>query len=1023
MPRRRFRWYVGRMYLRRIYLLLAVFAVLAGACTSATHETTSTTAATSTAAPTTTTEPPTDKLKLVLMWHNHQPLYPKDANGVVTRPWTRVHATKDYYDMAALVAQYPDLHVTFNMTPVLMLQLEELANGTKDIYWTTTEVPADQLTDEQKTFILDRFFDTNSEIIARFPRYQELSDRRDRPSSFSTADLRDLQVLFNLAWTDPSFLAEEPLASLVARGRDFTEDDKAVVLGEHERIIKGVLPLYSQLWDSGQIEVTTSPLAHPILPLIADTSLATVGDPTAILPQNRFRQLPDAIAQVEQGLDVAERLLGKRPVGMWPGEGAVAQLVMKIIEDGGVQWVATGEDVLAKTLDIGSFTRGENDLVQEAPTLYSMYKAQTSGNGVAMFFRDVVLADRIGFEYSGTDADVAADDFMSRLSDINDALDGVEGPKVVTVVVDGENAWENYQNDGIDFLNALYSRLTTSDFVETVTPSELLADYPNDVTPLPDIFPASWFQPNFATWIGEEEEAVAWDYLYKVRNDFGVAQRSGEYADDVIDRAYRTMLFAEGSDWFWWYGADQDSGDDGYFDRAYRQLLGQVYDILGMERPDFVSIPIIPETAVDPDNGITGLVTIPIDNEVDTPEWDQGGHYDLGGDLVGAVDYAFDTGNLYLRVDFSREVLGDHNASFDLYLDFPNSNQQWGLTMGGTVLGFNATNLLTWSGLDPVNLTGPAVYNNRHEETDLVTPAGFDGRRIEFAMPLESLPPMEPGDRITFRVVETSGGPDGSLLPEAGPGYIQVPDIANVDVRFESTDPVGDDHGPGDYTYPTDAVFTPGSYDLTDFTVGVSGEDAVFTFDVNAPIANPWGSPAGYSVQTFDLYIDTDPGAGTGARLLLPGRNAALEDSNGWEYGVTLEGWNPAIYVASADGTIEETNPTFRVIADAEGRLSARIPLELLGGGDPSTWGYAVALMSQEGYPSAGVRRVRDIRATAEQWQGGGAPDDANHTRIFDLLYPDEGVQEQMLSDYTPAQSLDGLTPDDYPQVPLITAG
>jgi carbohydrate-binding DOMON domain-containing protein len=261
------------------------------------------------------------------------------------------------------------------------------------------------------------------------------------------------------------------------------------------------------------------------------------------------------------------------------------------------------------------------------------------------------------------------------------------------------------------------------------------------------------------------------------------------------------------------------------------------------------------------------------------------------------------------------------------------------------------------------------------------------------------------------------------MLPLAGPGYIQVPDIANVAVVFEVTDPTGDDHGPGSYTYPTDAVFTPGSYDLTGFTVGISGDNAVFTFDVDSAIANPWGSPAGYSVQTFDLYIDTDPGEGTGARLLLPGRNAALEEGNGWEYGITLEGWYPAIFVASADGTTEETNPTFRVIADSEGRVTARIPLELLGGGDPTTWGYAVAVMSQEGYPSAGVRRVRDIGTTAEQWLGGGAPDDANHTRIYDLLYPDDGVQEQMLGEYPPAQSVADLGPDDFPQVPLVTAG
>ncbi len=1020
--------------MNRIRILVLLVALLATACTSSTEETTTTSEAPpTTAAPatttTTTTVPPadTEPLHLVLMWHQHQPQYPKDEAGIVSRPWTRVHATKDYYDMAALVADYPDLRVTFNLTPVLMRQIEEMTQGTKDLYWAMTEIPAVDLTDDEKKFIIDRFFDTNSQIVARFPRYQELIERRDRPDSFTADDLRDLQVLFNLAWTDPSFLAEEPLASLVAKGEGFTEEDKAVVLGEHERIIAEVIPLHAELWEAGQIEVTTTPLAHPILPLIADTSLASVGDPSALLPANRFRQLPDAVEHVKRGLDEAERLLGKRPTGMWPGEGSVAQLVMNVFASAGVEWVATGEDVLAKTLDIGSFTRDSNDLIQEADVLYGMYEAQTSGDGVAMFFRDVVLADRIGFEYSGTPADEAADDFMARLGNINDALDAAEvaGPKVLTIVVDGENAWEHYPNDGIDFLNALYTRLTESDFVKTVTPSELLTMYPDAPQALPDVFPASWFQPNFATWIGEDEEAKAWDYLYRVRSDFGVAQRSTEYDEATIEGAFETMLFAEGSDWFWWYGSDQDSGDDGYFDRAYRELLGQVYDALDMERPEFLLVPIVPERAVDPAYGITNLVTVPIDNDVATDEWAQGaGHYDLGGELVDSLDFAFDKENMYLRVDFAREVLGERNISFDLYLDIPNSTREHGLSEGGTVLGFSATHRLSWSGRDPVNLVGPVVHSATGDDDESGTaPAGFDGERIEFALPIESLPAIEAGDRIFFKIIETSGGPDGATLPTTGPGYIQVPDISNVEVVFEIADPAGDDHGPGTYTYPSDSVFALGSYDLTYFTVGLSGDNAVFAFDIAAPMGNPWGSPAGYSIQTFDLYIDTDPGAGTGARILLPGRNAALEEGNGWEYGITLEGWYPAIFVADADGTTEETNPTFKVIAESDGRLTARIPLELLGGGDPTEWGYAVVLMSQEGYPSAGVRRVRDINPAGEQWKGGGAPDDANHTRIYDLLYPDEGVQEELLSDYESADSVEGLGPDDYPQVPLVIPG
>ena len=922
---------------RRLLILLAFVLAIAG-CTSddgtPSTTTTSEVATTAVSAPASPTQPPDadhQALNLVLMWHQHQPLYPKDADGYVSRPWARLHATKDYYDMAALLADYPDVHATFNLTPVLMRQLEELTQGAKDIYWAMTEIPADQLQEEERTFVIERFFDTNAKIVARFPRYQELIEKRDQPDSFTVDELRDLQVLFNLAWTDPSFLAEEPLAALVGKGRDFSEDDKATVLAEHSRIIAEVLPLHRRLWDSGQIEVTTTPFAHPILPLLTDTDLALVGDPTGLRPVNRYRQPADAVDQVRRGLNEAERQLGRRPVGMWPGEGSVAQDVMGMFASNGVDWVATGEDVLAQTLGIGSFERGANDLVAQSDVLYQMHQAQVgTEGGLPMFFRDDVLSDLIGFEYCGTPAD-----FMSRLADINEALEGMDiaGPKVVSVILDGENAWEHYDNDGIDFLNALYRRLSESDFVRTVTPSELLELYPSAPQPLPDIFPGAWFQPNFATWIGEPEEAQAWDYLFQARSDLGTAQRRGDATDTAIADAYETMLFAEGSDWFWWYGADQDSGNDGYFDRAFRELLGQVYDALGLERPDYVQIPIIPHPTVEPARGQSELVTIVIDDIVATEAWAVGGRYELaGGSVVDALDYAFDKENLYVRVTLGPDGTGGNDGTFDLYLGVPTAIRAYGLTEGGAVLGFNASHRLSWSAADPRTVVGPYEYSKRgaDDAETVATPAGFDGEAIEFAIPIESLPAISAGDRINLRVIETGATSAGTVLPGAGPGYIRVPDISNVEVVLAAADPTGDDHGPGTYTYPQDSVFSPGSYDLTGFSVGLSGDDmVVFDFEVAAPIGNPWGSPVGYSIQTFDLYIDEDPGAATGARLLLPGRNAALETDIGWEYALTLEGWFPALYLAQPDGSIEETEPRL----PGGGQV---VSVPGVGGGDPS---------------------------------------------------------------------------------------
>lgn len=987
--------------MRRSLALALAIALLAAACSRSSGRATTSTVA----EPGSTVAPEPDPgFYLMLMWHQHQPFYPKDAEGVYTRPWVRVHATKDYHDMASMLERYPRVTATFNLTPVLLLQLEDLAGGAKDAYWTAAEVPADRLTEDQKRFLLERFFDVNSKIVARFPRFQELADDRAAKgvdgalAVWDEQDFRDLQVLFNLGWTDPDFLAADPLAGLVAKGRDFAESDKEALFAEHRRIISEVIPLHARLWEEGRIEVTTTPLAHPILPLISDTSLAAVGDPAALLPESRFQEIQDADAQVVRGLDVAERLLGRRPVGMWPGEGSVAQLVMGLFSKNGVRWVATGEDVLAKSLDIGSFTRDADDTVEQADLLYRPWAAQLTRNpNVAMFFRDVRISDQIGFEYSGTSGAAAADDFMARLRNIRDALDaqgllGGDRPPVVSVILDGENAWENYENDGKEFLEALYGGLQDADWVKTITPAQYLDRFA-EPEPLEEVFPASWFQPNFATWIGEPEEATAWDYLFRVRRDLERAKGEPGY-----DAAFDSMLFAEGSDWFWWYGADQDSGNDAYFDAAYRELLGQVYDALGQDRPSFISVPIIPEAPLVADSTPADLLTISIDGALD--DWEGSGGYALD---TGSLRWAFDRQNLYLRVDGAGEGL--------IYLGAP-EGEKVAVANDETPLGFGATHVVLFGpdcGVGPVRSEPEDVPCRRSDES------------VEIAVPLSVLGALDPGDTILAKLEVA-----GARVPASGPMAFQVPDISNVEVLLDVDDPLGDDHGPGTYTYPTDRVFAAGSYDLTRFQVGTEDDDVVLTFEVVAAIQNPWGSPRGLSVQTFDVYVDTDPGAGTGARMLIPGRNAALAEGSGWEYAVTVEGWDPAIYVAAPDGTWEETKPSFDIITFGDkGKVVVRIPRSLLGDGDLLTWGWGAAVMSQEGFPSSGVRRVRNVEATAQQWRLGGSPGGINATRILDVAWGTSGEQESLLSGYEVVTSgkVDDLGPDQFGTIPLLVAG
>jgi alpha-amylase/alpha-mannosidase (GH57 family) len=972
----------------------------------------------------------------MLMWHQHQPRYPLDEAGVVTRPWVRVHATKDYYDMAAMVADYSGLNITFNLTPSVLLQLEELAAGTKDAYWVVSEVAAADLDDGEKRFLMERFFDTNPRVIDRFARYRELADARAAaggPSApldtFSTDDYRDLQVLFNLAWTDPGFLEDGPLAALVAKSSGFAEEDKAIVFAEHLRIVREVVPLHARLWREGQIEVTTTPLAHPILPLIADTSLATVGDPAAVLPSNRFRQVPDAEMHIVEGLDTAERMLGRRPSGMWPGEGAVAELIMWLFSKNGVRWVASGEEVLAGSLGIGSFTRDSTDLVREADLLYRPRLADvTNREPVAMFFRDGLLSDLIGFEYSQSPAEDAADDFMARLEAIRAHLASLgpadpDRPYVVSVILDGENAWEHYDNDGRDFLDALYRRLSQSTTISTITPSEYLDTYgPPEI--VEEVWPGAWFQPNYATWIGEREEATAWDYLFAVRRDLAEAQVSGEYSETQIATALRSMLFAEGSDWFWFLGSDQDSGQDSYFDGAFRALLGGVYDALGEPRPPFIDVPIIPATPVAADRAPRDLLNVDLDGSISAGEWDAAGRYDFDDAAIDAVEFGYDPSHLYLKVAFGEAA----PEGLDVFVGAPPATRTRGASLDGTVLGFAAGALMSWDAAEPA---ASCVYSGLPPvgREDLLAacrkdPAGAGDGFVELALPLEDLGLLQAGDRLVFRIVARDAGAESGLLPAGGPALAVVPDISNVVAFLDVDDPSGDDHGPGSYTYPTDEVFTAGSYDLVGFEAGTEGEDVVFTFEFATTIQNPWGSPNGLAVQTIDVYVDKDPGAGTGARILLPGRNAALQAGNGWEYGITVEGWQSAIYEAEAEGAIAETTPSFKVaVLGDQGKVIVRVPVGLLGGGDPASWSYAVAVLSQEGFPSPGVRRVRDVAAAAGQWVAGGGPGDVNHTRIFDLAWPEPGFQETLLSTYPPAPgALDALGPDDFPQVPMVNA-
>ena len=990
------------------------------------------------------------ELYVMLMWHQHQPYYTKNDDGYYTRPWVRVHATKDYLDMVELVSDYPDMKATFNLTPVLLRQLEDFSNGAKDLYWFYTEIESKKLTKDDKSFIVSRFFDTNPKVISRFPRYVELRNSKQNWSQWSHQDFLDLQVLFNLAWTDPKYLSKEPLKSIVVQGRDFSEEDKTILLGEHSKLIDKVIPTHAELWKTGQIEITTTPYAHPILPLIFDTNLASVGDIGAELPTNRFNKPTDAAIQVEKGLDLAERLLGQRPTGMWPAEGAVSQEILGMFAKEGIKWIATGEHVLSKSLDIPTFKRNTKGIVTNPEVLYTPWYGQLNRqDDVAIFFRDLGISDQVGFTYSGMSPEMAVADMMNALEAAREVSTTLDRPLVVSIILDGENAWEHYQNDGIDFLSLMYETLSTTDWLKTTTPTEYIEKYGSQIEKLDKVFPASWFQPNFATWIGETEETYAWDYLQKTRAFYDRSNSSGKYTDEQLEVAFDYMLLAEGSDWFWWYGSDQSSGNDDYFGSAFRNLLKNVYFSLNVDPPVYLDIPIISPSAQ--------LFDKPSDSILETNEalllngstnpiiWNDAGKIDTE-DVISKIQYRFSNEHLYLSIQKSCTTMQESNPwkniNLDVYIESPSrtklrrssvpfkdgelSNQQF-LAIEASQAIFHRGDMLSngsYFTCTKKDLPNEGSVKEGTFSTECLTKQSTEvsasGNELYFKIPIDEFGSLSFGDKIKLRLYSDIFE---DLIEPSRPLALFVPEVSTIELFLEITDPIKDDYGEGTYTYPTDGVFIPGSYDFEGFSAGIADGSLVMNFDILSAVKNPWNSPRSLSVQTIDVYIDKDWGYSTGIKELGNYRFAKMPDGGGWEYHIVIEGWEPQIWKALPGGESElVTNQFDIVVVPDKGVIVVKLDIEnQLGGGNPEVWHYGVIMMSQDGYGPNGSR-IREINPSAEQYRGGGAPNVVNHPNIFDVIYPEQGIQEDYLSSYGQYEgSVDDIPSGLLATIPLVS--
>lgn len=627
-------------------------------------------------------------VSLAFFWHQHQPYYPDDVRSENPMPWVRLHGTKDYWGMAALLDEVPELNATINLVPSLLSQLLAYTeSGHEDSHLRISRLPADGLGEDDMRYLLDNFFMVHvDQMIRPYRRYYELYRKRgvsidsaDRAMKrFNKKDVIDLQCWANLVWIHPLAFERDPdLAEFRKKGKHFTEKEKQWLLRRQMELLAEVVPLHRKLQERGQVELTTTPFYHPILPLLWDKRLARPAMPGVVLPKYLDEYAEDAKQHVRRAVEYHEKLFARKPQGMWPSEGSVCQGIIPAVAEAGIRWIATDEEILSCSTE-GWISRDESGFLRNPEMLYRPWRVEEQGSQLQIVFRDHAMSDQIGFHYQRYAAEDAVDDFFGKIEAIGNATAGNNGqrPSLVSIVLDGENCWEYYPNGGVDFLRSLYRRIAGHPRITPVRISDYLQQHPA-TDKLGHLFPGSWIGHNFGIWIGHPECNRAWDALHQTRQHLVHATRQETNDPEQIARAWEELYIAQGSDWFWWFGDDHSSAQDGLFDRLFRQHLQNVYLVLGEQPPAELAKPISqghrhPRLHSEP----TGLLNVKIDGRRTYFEWINAGHYvnrGARGTMTMAVDrlisdlyFGFDPKHLLLRMDARGGPLKEQLAGVDM---------------------------------------------------------------------------------------------------------------------------------------------------------------------------------------------------------------------------------------------------------------------------------------------------------------------------------------------------------------------
>jgi alpha-amylase/alpha-mannosidase (GH57 family) len=1021
-----------------------------------------------------------EPLNVIIIWHFHQPWYYSASGNDFLLPWVRMHSVGNYYKMGYILSKHPDVKVSFTFSGSLLVQLLDYVNKglmdkREEVSWKIAR--GEELSPYEKFSMLQMpggFFDINWErVVNVVPRYKELRDKaqelmakyRSLPEneyvekvaeSFTEQDYTDLAALFNLFWIDPLVLHDKfpelyklREEALKNPSIHFAREQLREILEAHHEIMSWIPGIYGELAKKGQVELVPVPYSHPLSAIVAD-----------------FGWTSDLLMHAEKSIELFKKVFNYTPRGVWPPEQAVNDYVANAYSKY-FDWMVTDRTILAKTgIDV---SKPEN-------TLHPWIFVSKTGKKVYVFFRDTELSNLISFTYSKMSSEQAVKDLVARLKQL--AEHNVPGG-VVVIALDGENPWEWYEEFGDKFLDLLYSeleKLQKEGIIRTVTPSEYIDKYGKyakelplgehpyldlegkDISDIPISYTAdayselprksvksqlaegSWAGGELAIWIGQRQENAAWMLLAKTREDLlralGAKTLQEAYARNPAAVEY--LLRAEASDWFWWYGGD--GGGSFPSNPLFKAYLAKTYQALGLQPPDYLLTGFNPDaTPVDTINkDVPKPVTEPpsIDGKFLEQEWRQALVMSVGQEIVKEVRLAVDADNLYLAiVPVKPGALSKNRALVAIYLTNP-----W-RSVSPHHPGYNAfpryekkdlgMGLFYEILIDPSSnqVTINAADGKGGWTTLFSLGAGYAafGDTVEIAVPWNMLS-LRAGDIVYV----TEATYSGSKLVETASRlglvyYFQVPRpsaSAGGKVVFDAKDPVGDDNGAGTYTYPKNAVFKPGVFDITRFRVIDAGSKLVFEVYVRELGGNPWNGPNGFCLQYVHIYVHTKASAPGNTSTF--GLNVVIDKSHAWHFALLLApGWGndpvpkgerAALYYAN--GTVVVQDSGFRVYADpARNAIVAEVSKNLLPDTEHvSEWSYVVALTSYDGY---GPDRIRPFGVSAEEWVVGVGKKYAQAIvynvipRIMDLLAPTKEMQYEMLNSF----KIDPASGKAYPAV------